>query len=186
MFNTTTHTKVYKVSSHNQEHYIMKQYINIRGCDNWFNHIRTSSPSDAWDINDTSKYQLISIFYLVIVVLHYTPNCSYHLTGLNGMVLNLCFVAIHIVLYHAHSCFSIPVMCLVDCDDLACIINDENTNRADSDDIWLRTVKILDPPAGVKSISVLHLPIVPFSHCGLHTYAYDDLWHTICIVLRMD
>ena len=68
-----------------------------------------------------------------MVVLRYTQNGSYRLAELNGTVSNLRYAAFHLILYHTRLCSSIPVTCLVNRDDLACVIANEDVIRADSD-----------------------------------------------------
>ena len=70
-----------------------------------------------------------------MVVLHHMQNSSYHLAELNSTMLNLRFAAFYLVPYHTHSCSSIPVMHLINCDDLACIIADEDVTRANPNDV---------------------------------------------------
>ena len=70
-----------------------------------------------------------------MVVLCCMQNGSYHLGKLDGTVSNLRFVAFRLVPYHAHLHSSIPVTCLIDHNDLACVITNENVTRANSNDI---------------------------------------------------
>ena len=70
-----------------------------------------------------------------MVVLRRMQNGSYRLAELNGTLSNLHFVAFRLVPYHACSCSSIPVTRLVDRSDLACVNADEDTIRANPDDI---------------------------------------------------
>jgi len=70
-----------------------------------------------------------------MVILHHTQNSSYCLAELDGTMSNLQFAAFCLVPYHARSHSSIPVMRLVDRNDLACIIADEDVTRADSEEI---------------------------------------------------
>ena len=70
-----------------------------------------------------------------MVVLRRTQNGSYRLAELDGTVSNLRFAAFCLVPYHARSCSSLPVICLVNQDNLARINADEDITRADSDDI---------------------------------------------------
>jgi hypothetical protein len=70
-----------------------------------------------------------------MVILRRTQNGSYHLAELDGSVSNLRFVAFCLVPYHARLRSSIPVTRLIDRNDLACAIADEDIIRADSDDI---------------------------------------------------
>src|SRR5713226_6546651 len=71
-----------------------------------------------------------------MVVLCHTQNSSYHLAELNGTMSNLHFAAFCLVPYHAHSHSSIPVMHLIDHDDLARIIANEDVTRADPNNVW--------------------------------------------------
>jgi hypothetical protein len=70
-----------------------------------------------------------------MVVLRRSQNGSYRLAELDGTVSNLRFAAFRLVPYHTRSRSSIPVTRLVDRDDLACANGDEDTTRADSDDV---------------------------------------------------
>ena len=68
-----------------------------------------------------------------MVVLRRTQNGSYRLAELDGMVSNLRYAAFCLIPYHTRSHSSIPVTRLVDCDNLARIIADEDVIRANSD-----------------------------------------------------
>jgi hypothetical protein len=70
-----------------------------------------------------------------MVVLRCTQNGSYRLAELDGTVSNLRFAAFRLVPYHARSRSSIPVTRLVDRDDLARVITDDDVVRADSDEV---------------------------------------------------
>src|SRR6266566_2300108 len=70
-----------------------------------------------------------------MVVLRRTQNGSYRLAELDGTVSNLRFAAFRLVPYHACSCSSIPVTHLVDRNNLAHVIADEDVTRADSEEI---------------------------------------------------
>jgi hypothetical protein len=70
-----------------------------------------------------------------MIVLHHMQNGSYRLAELDGIVLNLCFAAFHLVPYHSLSHSLIPVTCLVNHSDLACVNTNEDVTRADSNDI---------------------------------------------------
>jgi len=70
-----------------------------------------------------------------MVVLRRTQNGSYRLAELDGTVSNLRFAAFRLVPYHARSRSSIPVTRLVDRNDLARVIADEDVTRADSEEI---------------------------------------------------
>lgn len=70
-----------------------------------------------------------------MVVLRCTQNGSYRPAELDGTVSNFRFAAFCLVPYHARSRSSIPVMRLVDHDDLPRVNADKDIIRADSDDI---------------------------------------------------
>ncbi len=70
-----------------------------------------------------------------MIILRRTQNGSYHLAELDGTVSNLRFAAFHLVPYHARSRSSIPVTRLVNRNDLARVIADEDVTRADSEEI---------------------------------------------------
>ena len=61
-----------------------------------------------------------------MVVVHRTLYRSYCLAELDGAVSKLRFTAFRLVQYHVHSRTSIPVMWLVECDDLIKIYVDED------------------------------------------------------------
>ena len=61
-----------------------------------------------------------------MVVIRHTPNSSYRLAELNGMVFKLCFAAFCLVPYHTCSHSSIPVTCLVKREELTKIYLDED------------------------------------------------------------
>jgi hypothetical protein len=70
-----------------------------------------------------------------MVILCHTQNGSYRLAELNSTMSNLCFAAFCLVPYHTRSCSSIPVMHLINCDDLACVNADKDTTQADSNNV---------------------------------------------------
>jgi hypothetical protein len=61
-----------------------------------------------------------------MVIVHRTPNGSYRLAELDGAVSKLRFAAFHLIPYHACSCSSIPVMRLIEREDLIKIYLDED------------------------------------------------------------
>lgn len=61
-----------------------------------------------------------------MVVIRCTQNGLYCLAKLNRTISNLHFAAFHLVPYHTHLCTSIPMTCLVNQSDLACIFADED------------------------------------------------------------
>jgi hypothetical protein len=63
-----------------------------------------------------------------MVVIRRTPNGAYHLAELDGTVSKLCFAAFRIVPYHARSCTSIPVTCLIEHEELTKIYLDKDNN----------------------------------------------------------
>ena len=93
-----------------------------------------------------------------MVIVHHTQNRSYCLAELNRTILNLHFVAFCVVSYHACSCTSISVTCLVDESNLACIFADEVLEGTikDSEEVQLRALKFSDPLAGVRPTFPLH------------------------------
>jgi len=68
-----------------------------------------------------------------MVILHHMQNGSYHLTELNSIILNIYFVAFHLVPYYACLHSLILVTCFVNYNDLAHVNNDKDVNRANSD-----------------------------------------------------
>ena len=70
-----------------------------------------------------------------MVVLRRTQNGSHRLAELDRTVLNLRFAAFCLVPYHARSRSSIPVTRPVNRDNLARVITDEDSVRANSDEV---------------------------------------------------
>ena len=68
-----------------------------------------------------------------MVVIHHSQNGTYRLAELDGTVSNLRFATFCLVPYHSCSRSSIPVMRLIDQDNLARTNTDEDITRADSD-----------------------------------------------------
>jgi len=69
-----------------------------------------------------------------MVVIRRTRNGAYRLAELDGVVSKLCYAAFRLVPYFAHSCTSIPVTHILDCDDLAEVVQDlTNDDKDDSD-----------------------------------------------------
>ena len=61
-----------------------------------------------------------------MVIIHHSQNGAYHLAELDGTVSNLCFATFRLVPYHSCLRSSIPVMRLVDQDNLARANTDED------------------------------------------------------------
>jgi hypothetical protein len=58
-----------------------------------------------------------------------TPNGAYRLAELNGAISKLRFAAFRLIPYHAHSCSSIPVTRLIECEDLIQIYLDKDQDK---------------------------------------------------------
>jgi len=69
-----------------------------------------------------------------MVVIRRTRNGAYHLAELDRAVSKLRYTAFQLVPYFARSCTSIPVMCILDCDDLTEVVQDlVNDDKDDPD-----------------------------------------------------
>ena len=68
-----------------------------------------------------------------MVIVRRTPNGSYRLAELNSTISKLWFAAFQLVPYHAHSCTSIPVTQLVECEDLVKIYLEMDEDGAKED-----------------------------------------------------
>ncbi|KAH9991211.1 hypothetical protein BJV74DRAFT_772328 [Russula compacta] len=68
-----------------------------------------------------------------MVVIHCTPNSSYCLAKLDGAISKLHFAAFCLIPYYARSCSSIPITCIINCEDLMQIHLDKDQDNPTAD-----------------------------------------------------
>ncbi len=64
-------------------------------------------------------------YYGPMLIIQLTYNGTYCLTELDSMVSKLCYTTFRLLPYHTHSPFFIPVIHIMDCDDLTSVIADD-------------------------------------------------------------
>jgi len=64
-------------------------------------------------------------YYSLILVIQQTCNGTYQLAELDGTVFKLCYAAFYLLSYYAYSPTFIPVICIIDHEDLASVIADD-------------------------------------------------------------
>jgi hypothetical protein len=95
-------------------------------------------------------------YFGLMLVIRRTHNGTYHLAELDGAVSRLCYATFCLIPYHTCSRTSIPVMCILDKDDLTAVVEEEAEEAPNDDkDALTKDSQDFNPLGGVRSVHML-------------------------------